>query len=114
MMKRKTVFFILGIFAFLVAILALNASVLFFRGKPPGYHSGVVVATSTEGFVLRDGRNAERSVSVSPGVQILQGRTLVETVKLGNRVIVTGPLDSQGTVEARIIRILEGKSSPGK
>ena len=96
-------------------MLFASVGVWFLRGAPPMYHSGIVVATSTGAFVLQDARGAEREVHMAPGVRILDGRTSALELRVGERVIVTGPFGVGGSIEARSVRIINGQPPrPGR
>lgn len=77
---------------------------------------GTIVSVTDEGFVLADSKRGELSVRVGTETRLKAGpRALDRALVPGDRVLVVGGVDSEGTIEADLVRVIvvpSEKSTP--
>lgn len=110
------------LFLWSVAVVVLFVGVfLFFNAHrmkewKQGNSFGAILSMTEEGFVLAEVKRGELSVRVGPETRLRAGpRALDRALVPGDRVLVVGGVDSEGTIEADLVRVIvvpSEKSTP--
>ena len=69
---------------------------------------GQVIKTDTVSLVMKDKDNAEKVITVTSATSIVKGfaKATFSDIKTGDTIVVIGQPDSQGNIQAELIRIL--------
>ncbi|MFH0890969.1 MAG: hypothetical protein V1856_02975 [Candidatus Liptonbacteria bacterium] len=91
----------------IVAIAALLGARQYMRWTGQ-YHFGRIIQTEEGGFVLETNQHALFRINLSKDTTIKQGRDTISGATLTNRpIIIIGPVNNDGEIDAKIIRILK-------
>ena len=104
---------------FVAAVVLFVGVFLFFNAHrmkewKQGNSFGAILSMTEEGFVLAEVKRGELSVRVGPETRLRAGpRTLDRALVPGDRVLVVGEADSQGVIEADLVRVVAVHSEKG-
>lgn len=121
--KRKT---LIKIFFFLASlfILALifNASMLIIGVKTDHFqrwageqYFGEIIEVKDDGFLIQGRDNEKRTVLVTQKTVVKKGPDTVQSaLKIGEKVMIFGPNDKDGRIDAQLIRIFDPNDPTNK
>ena len=103
--SRKTIYLLISIFIFAIFV-ALGGMRAYFHSTRMQYF-GEAVEVKEGNFVIKTNEGSEVLILTNQDTDIRKGRrTWTEPLKVGDFVIVVGPTNQEGLVEARVIRIV--------
>jgi len=71
---------------------------------------GEIIELSDSGFVIKGRGDVEKLIVTTEDVIIKKGReTVKDELKVGDRVVIIGSPNEKGQIEARLIRLFNGK-----
>ena len=99
----KNTFIILGVI--IVIIIASFGAVRLYLKWTNQYYFGQITAIGQNDFTIRTGENEYKTILLENNTTIRRGFSNID-LNLNQKVIVIGPLNQQGQVEAKLIRIV--------
>jgi len=109
---RKIIFILVAIFAvaliFNAVMLVIGIKTHHFQRWAKEQYFGEIIETKDNGFLVQGRDSKKRIVLVTEKTIVKKGPEAVrDSLKVGEKVMILGPIDSEGQINAQLIRIFD-------
>jgi hypothetical protein len=102
-----------GLIVLLFAVILLIIGILSFHRWSSTQYFGEITGISSGGFVIKTGAEGDKLIKTNQATIIRKGRGFIdEKLAVGDFVIVVGSLIPDGSLEARVIRVVKPPPGP--
>jgi len=104
--SKKTIYIVLGVFIF--SILATVGGMRTYFYLTSTQYFGEIIEINNGNLLLKIDGDVKKILLVNKDTIIRKGRsTLKEELQVGSYIVVVGRVNQEGSVEARVIRVLD-------